>query len=235
MIAAVPTPERQTLIFDADDTLWENNVFFERVVDDYIEWLAHPTLDPARIREIIADVEEANIVAHGYGSRSFLRSLGDAFSRITERPLGDADRARIDEFGAVFAAGHVELLPAVADVLTELGTRHDLRMMTKGAPNEQQRKIDASGLAHLFGGIDIVPVKEPGIYRALVETHGLDPERTWMIGNSPRSDIVAARRAGLSAVFVPHPNTWAHEHAELDDTDGRIVTVSSLAELPRLF
>lgn len=234
MIAAVPS-DRQTLLFDADDTLWENNVFFERVVDDYIDWLAHPTLDPVRIRAIIADVEEANIVTHGYGSRIFLRSLADAFSLITERPLTEADRRRIADFGAVFAAGHVELMPGVADVLAELGRRHELFLVTKGAPDEQQRKIDASGLAHHFAAVDIVPVKEADTYREIVARRGFDTDRSWMIGNSPRSDIVAARVAGLNAVFVPHPNTWAHEHAELDPADDRIVTVASLAELPRLF
>jgi putative hydrolase of the HAD superfamily len=230
----VPT-ERQTLIFDADDTLWENNVYFERVVDDYIEWLAHPTLDRAEIRRIIADVEEANIRAHGYGSQVFLRSLADAFTHITERPLDDAGRGRLAEFGAVFASGHVELIPSVADILTDLGTRHDLQLMTKGRPDEQQRKIDASGLAGHFAAIDIVPVKEPETYRDIVRTHGLDPERTWMIGNSPRSDIIAARAAGLGAVFVPHPATWAHEMAELDPTDAGILHVPSLAELPKHF
>ncbi|WP_460603616.1 HAD family hydrolase [Jatrophihabitans fulvus] len=227
--------DAQTLIFDADDTLWENNVFFERVVDDYVEWLAHPTLDPRQVRAIIADVEEANIVAHGYGSKVFLRSLRDAFTRLTERPLGPADAARIERFGEVFAAGHVELLPEVASVLDRLGSRHRLQLMTKGVPEEQQRKIDVSGLADRFAAIDIVPVKEPDTYRELVATHDLDAERTWMIGNSPRSDIVASRAAGLNAVYVPHPNTWAHEFAELDPDDDRILHVPSLADLPRHF
>jgi putative hydrolase of the HAD superfamily len=226
---------RQTLIFDADDTLWENNVIFERVVDDFVDWIAHPTLDHLAIRAILAEIEEANVVAHGYGSKSFLRSLGDCFNHLMQRPVGAAEQARFDAFADAFSHNKVELIGDVAAVLDDLGTRHDLYLVTKGKPEEQQRKIDASGLDHHFRGIDIVPVKEPATYRHIVAERGFDPAVTWMIGNSPKSDIIAARAAGLRAVFVPHPNTWAHEHAELDPGDVGILTVATFGELTRHF
>jgi putative hydrolase of the HAD superfamily len=227
--------QRQTLIFDADDTLWENNVIFERVVDDFVDWIAHPTLEPGAIRAMLAEIEEANIVAHGYGSRVFLRSLRDCFLRLTQRPLGAAERARFDEFADAFSHNKVELIGDVAGVLDDLAARHDLYLMTKGKPDEQRRKIEASGLDHHFRGIDIVPVKEPATYRRIVAARGFDPGVTWMVGNSPRSDIIAAREAGLRAVFIPHPATWAHEHAELDPHDDGILEVASFAELRRYF
>jgi putative hydrolase of the HAD superfamily len=127
------------------------------------------------------------------------------------------------------------LIPAVEDVLAELATRHDLYLMTKGARDEQQRKIEASGLADRFRGVDIVPTKQPETYLRIVAERGLESGRTWMIGNSPKSDVLAARAAGLRAVFVPHPNTWEHEHAELDPSDDGILEVRSLAELLQHF
>lgn len=225
----------QTLIFDADDTLWENNVIFERVVDDFIGWLAHPTLDPVAIRAILAEIEEANIVSHGYGSRVFLRSLADCFARLAERPADAAERARLDEFAAAFSYQEVELIPDVARILSDLGRRHDLYLMTKGERVEQQRKIDASGLAHHFRGIHIVPEKVPGTYRRIAAERGFDPDRTWMIGNSPKSDIIAARDAGLRAVLIPSPYTWAHEQAELDESDPRILRIAAFADLANHF
>ena len=123
----------------------------------------------------------------------------------------------------------------MADVLDELASRHDLYLMTKGKAEEQQRKVDVSGLDHHFLGIDIVPVKEPETYRRILAERRLDPRVTWMIGNSPRSDIIAARAAGLRAVFVPHPNTWAHEHAELDPADPGILQVGAFGELTEYF
>jgi putative hydrolase of the HAD superfamily len=227
--------DRQTLIFDADDTLWENNVIFERVIDDFVAWVAHPTLAPEQVRAILAEIEEANVVAHGYGSRVFLRSLAECFTRLAQRPVGPVEQRRLDEFTAAFTSGRVELIPEVAAVLDELAGRHDLFLLTKGEPAEQQRKIDASGLAHHFAGVDIVATKEPATYRRVVAERGLPVERTWMIGNSPRSDILAARGAGLRAVFIPNANTWAHEHAELDPADEGILRLATFAQLPAYF
>ena len=226
---------RQILIFDADDTLWENNVIFERVVDDFVGWLAHPSLAPTEIRRILAEIEEANVVAHGYGSKVFLRSLADCFTHLMDRPLGPAEEEQMTRFRAAFTSGRVELLPEVTDVLDELRERHELYLMTKGVPDEQQRKIDASGLAAHFTAIDIVPTKEPRTYRELIGRRGLDANRTWMIGNSPKSDIIAARAAGLRAVFIPNANTWAHEHAELDPADADILQLETFGQLPRHF
>ena len=107
--------------------------------------------------------------------------------------------------------------------------------MTKGVPDEQQRKIDASGLAGHFRAIDIVPAKDPQTYRALLARRGLDAGRGWMIGNSPKSDIIAAREAGLRAVFIPNANTWAHEHADLDPADAGILQLETFADLRRHF
>ena len=225
----------RNLFFDADDTLWENNALYERVIDDYLDWLAHPTFDRAELRRILAEVEEANIAAHGYGSRIFLRSLGDCFERLMQRPVGPDERARLDELGAAFTSGQVELIPSVATVLGELAGRYRLFLVTKGDVDEQQRKIDASGLAGFFEATEIVPVKIAETYRDLVARHALDAATTWMIGNSPRSDILPARAAGLGAVFIPNASTWAHEHAELDPADPGIVTLSSFTELTGVF
>jgi putative hydrolase of the HAD superfamily len=141
----------------------------------------------------------------------------------------------MSRFRAAFAAGRVELLPEVTEVLDELAERHQLYLMTKGVQEEQQHKIDVSGLAGHFSAIDIVAAKDPQTYRELVARRGLDPERTWMIGNSPKSDIIAAREAGLRAVFVPNANTWAHEHAELDPADDGILQLATFGELRRHF
>ena len=148
--------QRQILVFDADDTLWENNVLFERVVHDYLEWLAHPTLDRAALREVLDDVERATIAVHGYGSASFLHSLHVCFERLQRRAASDAERAEITRLAAALVDHDVELMPGVADALAQLATRHELLLLTKGQAAEQQRKIDASGLAHHFRSTHIV-------------------------------------------------------------------------------
>jgi putative hydrolase of the HAD superfamily len=223
--------DRQTLVFDADDTLWENNVLFERVVHDYLGWLAHPTLDRAALRDVLNDVERATIAVHGYGSASFLHSLHVCFERLIERPATEAERAEITGLAAALADHDVELMPGVADALSALATRHDLLLLTKGQAAEQQRKIDASGLAHHFRSTHIVAEKAPDTYRALVAEQDLAAEVTWMIGNSPRSDIVAARAAGLRAVFIPHRHTWSLEEQEIDPSDRGVLQLARFPEL----
>jgi putative hydrolase of the HAD superfamily len=227
--------ERQTLLFDADDTLWENNVLFERVIDAYLDWLAHPTLDRAAARAVLDEVERANVVVHGYGSASFLRSLHDCFERLSERPATAAEAREIEELAAALAFEEVELVPGVSDTLADLGTRHDLVLLTKGQPAEQQRKIDASNLAHHFGSLHIVAEKQVDTYRALTAELGLVPASTWMIGNSPRSDILPARAAGLRAVFIPNAHTWVLEHDDLDHSDDGVLHLRHFRDLVEHF
>lgn len=222
---------RQTLVFDADDTLWDCNVLFERVIADYLDWLAHPTLDRRATRAVLDDIERANVVVHGYGSASFLHSLHDCFERLHERPTGPAESRRITELAAALVDHEVELMPGVADTLAALSARHDLMLLTKGQPAEQRRKLDASGLAGHFRSVHVVREKRAPTYRELIRHHDLDPRRAWMIGNSPASDIRPAREVGMGAVFIPNVHTWVLEHDELDPDDGGILHLRRFPEL----
>ncbi|MEV8634833.1 HAD family hydrolase [Streptosporangium sp. NPDC051023] len=221
----------QVLIFDADDTLWENNVLFERVIDDFLDWLEHPTLDRTEIRAILDDIEAANAVVHGYGSKVFLRSLGECLERLYERPATEEERRRIDELVVALVEHRVELVPGVAETLLDLGSRHRLLLLTKGDPEEQRRKLDASELAHHFSDIHIVAEKGVEVYLRLAEEHELTPVNTWMIGNSPKSDILPARQAGMNAVFIPNDNTWVLEQTDLDPGDERVLRLRTFPEL----
>ena len=221
----------QVLIFDADDTLWEFNHLFERVIDDYLDWLAHPTRSSEEIRAVLLDIEAANAATHGYGTHVFLRSLRDCFLHLNERPITDAEQAAIDALAVPLLEHHVTPLPGVVETLTVLGTRHQLLLLTKGATDEQQRKIDASALAPHFEHVHIVAEKDVDTYRDLIRRHDLDPATSWMIGNSPKSDVAPARAAGLRAVYIPNVNTWALEHTELDPDDAGILRLGAIGEL----
>jgi putative hydrolase of the HAD superfamily len=221
----------QVLIFDADDTLWENNVRFERVIDDFLHWVAHPTLARDKIRAILDDIERANAPTLGYGSAMFLHSLGQCFERLRERPVSAAERREIDALAADLIDHRVDLVPGVTETLEELSGRHDLRLLTKGNIDEQQGKLDGSNLARHFSSVHIVAEKGVDTYQQLVSEHGWTPERTWMIGNSPKSDILPARLAGLNAVFIPNPHTWVLEHDELDPADEQVLHLGKFPDL----
>ncbi|HEU4491714.1 MAG TPA: HAD family hydrolase [Jiangellales bacterium] len=225
----------QVLIFDADDTLWENNVRFERVIEHFLDWLEHPTRDRGTIRAVLDDVEAANSVAHGYGARVFLRSLGECLERLTERPVTDEERRRLDDLANDLLDHRVDLVPGVSETLDELGTRHQLILLTKGDAPEQEGKLEASGLRPHFRSVHVVPEKDVGTYRSLVRDLSLPLTATWMVGNSPRSDVLPARRAGMRAVFLPNDNTWVLEHTDIDPRDTGVLTLQAFPDLLRYF
>lgn len=204
-----------TLLIDADDTLWENNIYFERAIASFISYLDHQVHTPAEVREHLNRCEHATIAAHGYGLRSFRRSLVDCFEQLSGSSITDEQHQRILGFADFIAHHEIELLPLVSETLVELSTRHRLILVTKGDPVEQTGKLERSGLAPHFTAIEVLPEKHDEAYTALSAHHCCDAASTWMIGNSPRSDINPALNAGLHAVFIPHNFTWVLEHEEV--------------------
>ncbi|WP_327065353.1 HAD family hydrolase [Kitasatospora sp. NBC_01250] len=227
--------DEQVLVFDADDTLWENNVRFERAIEAFLDEVAPPAPSRAAARAALDRIEAANAARHGYGAQVFLRSLGECHEQLHGRAPSAAQRERLAALAASITGAEVELIPGVAQTLARLARRHELLLLTKGDRAEQQAKIDASGLAGHFKAVHIVAEKDVAAYQQLIGTHPLPPERTWMIGNSPKSDILPARAAGLNAVFIPHQHTWTLEAAELDPADGGVLRLTAFTELGEHF
>jgi putative hydrolase of the HAD superfamily len=227
--------DRQSLIFDADDTLWENNIYFEQAFEQFCSYLGHSSMSPRQIRDVLDEIEIANIKIHGYGSVNFARNLSQCYRRLAERDISDRDLEAVKEYAYDILKRPVELLPGVVETLDELSPRHDLTLFTKGDPEEQRLKLDRSGLRDHFHHVAIVKEKDVAAYRQLATERESEPERTWMIGNSPKSDINPALAAGLRAVFVPHPRTWSLEHEEVPEEHPRLLRVSSIGELTKYF
>jgi putative hydrolase of the HAD superfamily len=227
----------QTLLIDADDTLWENNIFFERAIASFISYLNHRTFTPHQVRLHLNRHEMATIQAHGYGLESFRKSLVKCFEELAETTVTPKMHAEIVSFTDAIAADEMELISGVAETLVHLAARHSIWLVTKGNENEQRGKLERSQLAKHFDGVEVLAEKNPAAYRTLVERHGWDLNTTWMIGNSPKSDINSSLAAGLRAVFVPHPHTWTMEEAELSmPPDGdRLIELASFTELSKVF
>jgi putative hydrolase of the HAD superfamily len=205
----------QTLLIDADDTLWENNIYFERAIAGFISFLDHRQHTPEQVREVLNDVERDCIVKHGYGLHSFAHALVDTFEHLSVEPITPQLHERIHSFAHKIAEHPVEVIPGVPETLAYLRERHHLIVMTKGNFAEQAGKVERSGLKKYFAEVEIVAEKNEQIYRKTTQKYALQPDITWMIGNSPKSDINPALAAGLHAVFVPHGNTWILEHEDL--------------------
>jgi putative hydrolase of the HAD superfamily len=205
----------QTLLLDADDTLWENNIYFERAIAAFISCLDHHEYSPAEVRLKLNEVERETILAHGYGVSSFQKSLVACFERLAHHNFTLEKRNQVASFAQSIIDQEIELLPGVAETLAGLTSRHRLILVTKGNHAEQVDKFQRSGLQEYFAGVEVPAEKNPEAYQAICTKYELAPHTTWMIGNSPKSDVNPALAAGLHAVLVHHPHTWVLEHEVL--------------------
>jgi putative hydrolase of the HAD superfamily len=233
----MPNSAPQTLLIDADDTLWENNVYFERAIASFISFLNHHEFSPEQVRGVLNDVERECIVTHGYGLHSFAHALMRTFERLSARPVTPELQAQVRSFTHSIENHDIELLPEVPETLQHLWQRHRLILVTKGAVPEQSGKVERSGLKQYFAAVEIVAEKNAAVYSHVVEQFGLDRQATWMVGNSPKSDINPALAAGLHAVFVPHGDTWILEHEEMNSAPAgqTLLIVGRFAELREHF
>jgi putative hydrolase of the HAD superfamily len=231
------TAPGQNLLIDADDTLWENNIYFERAIANFISFLNHHEYTPDQVREVLWEVERENIRTHGYGMHSFARALVNCFEQLSVEPLTPALHETIHGIAYAIAEHPMEILPNVADTLADLAERHHLFLVTKGDPVEQTGKLERSGLKPHFTAVEVVAEKNAPAYNTVVEKYALVRDQTWMIGNSPKSDINPALEAGLHAVFVPHKNTWELEQGELERSrgNGRLLEVARFGQLRDYF
>jgi putative hydrolase of the HAD superfamily len=159
------------------------------------------------------------------------------FERLAIETITPALHETINGFAHTIAGHPVEIIAGVTETLHYLSQRHHLILMTKGAFAEQNGKVERSGLKDYFGAVEIVSEKDVPTYQAVVSKYSLSPDATWMIGNSPKSDINPALGAGLNAVFVPHGDTWVLEHEKVASAEPprKRLVVEKFSHLQRHF
>ncbi|MGH7914282.1 MAG: HAD family hydrolase [Candidatus Binataceae bacterium] len=224
------------LIFDADDTLWDSNIHFLEAEAHFIAELVAAKVGAIEtVRAALRRRELEIIKSHGYGRESFVVLMRMVAVELAPNGVRETLDDAVERIAAHFLERECALLPDVEPTLIELAARHRLTLFTKGQPHEQLRKLERSGLRRHFSHVEVPPEKDEAAYRGLVEAAALDRTRAFMIGNSPRSDINPALRAGLRAVFIPHPQTWELEHEEVDLADERLTVITKFRTLREIF
>ena len=208
-------PSGQTLMIDADDTLWENSIYFEQAIADFITFLNHKEQTRQQVREHLNNIEHTRVGVHGYGLKPFQHSLLICFEELSGAAPTNEQRSCIEIFARSIHRDEMELLPGISDTIAHLSSRHRIILVTKGDDREQRHKLQCSGLAPHFHHVEVLPEKHVDAYHSLRDRHACEAQRTWMIGNSPKSDINPALAAGLNAVYIPHESTWVLEHSEI--------------------
>ncbi|MGH7948392.1 MAG: HAD family hydrolase, partial [Candidatus Binataceae bacterium] len=228
---------RLNLVFDADDTLWDSNVHFHEAFNEFAAAIESAGLSSSRdaIQDAVRRAELELIRIDGYGRRPYTLALHRAVRALAPVDLGKDLHASVRRIGRALVERECTLLPDVELTLSDLATRHQLLLFTKGQRDEQLLKLGRSGLAPLFSRVDTPREKDVASYRRLIDDARLAADSTFMIGNSPRSDINPAVRAGLRAVYIPHPQTWELEYEDIDHGDERIIHLTSFRRLLELF
>ena len=226
-----------TLILDADDTLWESEIYYERCIAAFAELMVAQGFDAEEAGQTADAVERERIPLVGYGPQEFARNLVIAYGRLCERydqVVEDAVSEAVWNIGQRVLEHPIVLFEDVADTLAQLSGCFRLVLLTNGDRGVQEGKLTRSGLGHFFEGVHVVPEKNAGVIRQLLARYGLRPEQAWMVGNSPRSDINPALRAGVGAVYIPHAKTWDLEQEEIANPE-RVIVLKRFRELASLF
>ena len=222
-----------TIGFDADDTLWHNERFFQLTQSRFAALLADHG-DPDQLGERLLAAERRNLGHYGYGVKAFVLSMIETAIEVTDGQVPVRVISELIEAGREMLAHPIELLPHARAAVIAAADTHCVLLITKGDLLDQERKLAQSGLGDLFHGVEIVSDKTPVAYAAIFARHGHGAERGLMLGNSMRADVVAMIDAGGWGVFVPHGLNWEVEHAEPPLASPRYRRIAGLSGLSKL-
>lgn len=199
-----------SIAFDADDTLWHNELLYTNAQARFKELLAHYH-SPEWIEARLYEAEMRNLPHFGYGIKAFALSMIETAVELTEGRIAGHDIQTIITIAREMLSADVELLEYTLETVAQLASTYTLMVITKGDLLDQEQKIARSGLSAYFRHIEIVSDKTPASYAAVLKRYSIAPERFLMVGNSLRSDILPVLALGARAVYVPYHLTWAHE------------------------
>ncbi|MCC5640852.1 HAD family hydrolase [Nostoc sp. CHAB 5824] len=219
--------------FDADDTLWQNEQYY-KLTEGHFRSLLTDYAEGDHVSERLLKAEKRNLAHYGFGIKGFTLSMIETALEITEGRAPSSVISEILAIGRDLLSHPVECLPHAREALDSLAGKYFLVLITKGDLFDQERKLAQSGLGDYFDAVEIVSDKTATTYRRIFGKHGEGPERSMMIGNSLKSDVVPAIAAGAWGVFVPHELTWVLEHVEKPEEAPRFREIPDLGHVPDL-
>ena len=222
-----------TIGFDADDTLWHNERFFQITQERFAGLLAD-FAEPEHLSERLLEAERRNLGHYGFGIKGFMLSMIETALEVTSDRVPGSVIHEIISAGQEMLRHPIELLPHAREAIATLAPDYTLVLITKGDLLDQERKLAQSGLGEMFDAVEIVSDKTSETYRSAFTRHGRGPRHAMMVGNSMRSDVLPAIQAGGWGVHVPHGLEWELERADPPAGSSRFAELVDLGELPGL-
>lgn len=222
------------IAFDADDTLWENEVLYQNA-QKRLKGILSPWEDPSVIDRVLYETEMRNLPLYGYGIKAFSLSMIETAIQVSEGEISGNELLKILDIAQSMLQAKIRLRPYVKETLEALSQKYPLMVITKGDLLDQTSKINRSGLGGYFSITEVINEKTPEAYRAILQRHDLLPETFLMVGNSLRSDVLPVLELGGKAVYVPADTTWAHEVvSEFNFQSEDFFKLEHLGQLPGL-
>lgn len=224
----------ETIAFDADDTLWHNEMIFQDTQQLLYQMLKFYA-DEEVIHQKLSQIEMSNLRVFGYGIKGFTLSMIETALEVSGGQIPQSQIQYLIDCGKQMLEAPIELLPDVRPTLEKLMDSYSLMLISKGDLMHQMNKVESSGLAELFSLIEIVSEKNNHTYKKIVDKHAIAPSSLLMVGNSMRSDILPILEIGGSAVYIPYHVT---SHVEMTTQENipsnGFWQLESLKELPQL-
>ena len=222
-----------TIAFDADDTLWHSERAF-RLTEERFAALLADYMEAGDLSRRLLETEKRNLHFYGFGWKGFILSMMETAIDVTDGKVPTSVLRTLIDLGHDIAAHPIEILPDVRETLEAVAGRYRILLITKGDLLDQEQKLARSGLGELFQAVEIVSDKSPVAYQRIFTRHGDGPERSMMVGNSLKSDVVPAIEVGSWGIFIPHPLTWALEHTDAPKDAPRFRQIERIGDLSGL-
>lgn len=219
-----------TIAFDADDTLWINEPYFDEAEGRFTT-LLEDFLSKQSISQKLFEVQIKNLPLYGYGIKGYTLSMIETASLITDRKAPLLLFDKIIEIGQDLLQKPVELIDGVTETLQYLQGKYKLVVATKGDLKDQHRKLHLSGLGPFFHHIEVMVEKESLDYEKMLNRLETEPDNFLMIGNSLKSDVLPVLEIGGSAVHIPFHTTWAHERIDHEIIHPKFFSVGNISEI----
>lgn len=199
------------IAFDADDTLWQNEIFFRATEKEYYQLMSDYGT-PEELEKVLFEIEIGHLTDYGFGIKSFTLSMLETALRVSKNTVSAETIDKIIALGLKLLNHPVQLIGDPEKVILYLKEKgYRILLLTKGDLMDQNRKLNASGLRKHFEQVEVMTDKKESDYRSVFEKHQINPKEVMMIGNSLKSDILPLINIGAQAIYVPHDTTWAHE------------------------
>lgn len=225
----------KVIAFDADDTLWSNEPFFQEIEKQYTN-LLQPYGTSEDISAALFQTEMNNLKHLGYGAKAFTISMVETALLISGQKISGTDIQHIIDLGKSLLKMPIELLPGVQETLKTLKERGQYKLVvaTKGDLLDQENKLERSGLSPYFDHIEVMSDKTEKEYLRMLNILQISPSELAMVGNSLKSDIQPVLSLGGYGVHIPFEVMWKHEVIDTF-THAHLKQVKRFEELLTLF